>query len=69
MKKNSVIIHNHQGIRDLLPHIGLYLKSKGFNIIFIVKTKQDIKFYKKNNLIFYDEIIHTAKKLEHQYVK
>ena len=49
MKKNSVIIHNHQGIRDLLPHIGLYLKSKGFNIIFIVKTKQDIKFYKKNN--------------------
>lgn len=69
MKKNSIIIHNHHGIRDLLPHIGLYLKSKDFNVIFIVKTKQDTKFYKKRNLIFYDEIVHTSNKLEHQYVK
>ncbi|OUU29732.1 MAG: hypothetical protein CBB97_02055 [Candidatus Endolissoclinum sp. TMED37] len=67
MSKKTIIINTNQGIYDLEPHIGKHLKHKGFYVIFMVKTRQDIKFYKKNKLFFYDEIIYKSKKLEHKY--
>ena len=53
MTNKTILIHNNHGARDLLPRIGEYLKSKGFYIIFIVKTKQDISFIKKSNFNFF----------------
>lgn len=69
MKKKTIIINDNHGTRELQQYMGEYLISKGFYVIFIVKTKQDINFYKKKNFIFFNEIVHLAKKLEHQYSK
>ena len=43
MSKKTIIINTNQGIYDLEPHIGKHLKHKGFYVIFMVKTRQDIK--------------------------
>ena len=60
-KSKIVIIQTSQIIKDLEPSFMEYMrKEKGFYVIFIVSTIEDVKFYKKKFKNNYDEIIHSS---------